>query len=351
MTEFWRGRRVLVTGHTGFKGSWLSLWLAGKGARVFGLALPPASPRDLSVALKSADHVDAVLDDIRTPAVCEASIHRAQPDVVFHLAAQALVRPAYADPIGTWSTNVMGTLNLLQALAKAGRPCAVVVATTDKVYENHEWTQAYRESDGLGGHDPYSASKAATEILVASERRSFLSERGIRIATARAGNVIGGGDRSPDRLVPDLVRAFESGKALEVRNPSSVRPWQHVLDPLNGYMMLAQALAAAQPDAEGAFDFGPGPSGHRTVAELVETCRKHWPGPWAHLQEAGAPHEAGLLKLATEKARSLLGWSPRWDFEAAVENTVKAYRAFAAGEDARTVCKDQIAAFEAGGHP
>lgn len=351
MTEFWRGRRVLVTGHTGFKGAWLTLWLQQKGALVFGLALPPASPRDLSALMDFEHGVPAVLGDIRSQDVCASSVALARPDTVFHLAAQALVRPAYADPVGTWATNVIGTLNLLQALAQAKNPCSVVVATTDKVYENNEWSHAYRETDALGGHDPYSASKAATEILVASERRSFLNGCGIHIATARAGNVIGGGDRSPDRLVPDLVRAFEGGNTLDVRNPASVRPWQHVLDPLQGYMMLAEALAEGRSNIEGAFNFGPGPSGHRTVAELVEACSKHWPGPWTQTQVAGAPHEAGLLKLATEKARSLLGWKPRWDFDTAVRHTITAYRALADGQAARTICAAQIADFVSGDSP
>lgn len=346
MTEFWRGRRVLVTGHTGFKGSWLSLWLKQMGATVSGLSLPAASDRDLSSLLRLNELVDERLADIRSPETCTEAVAAVKPDVVFHLAAQALVRPSFEDPVGTWATNVMGTMNLLQALAQAGRPCSVVVATTDKVYENNEWLHAYRENDALGGYDPYSASKAATEILVSSMRRSFLSSRGVRIATARAGNVIGGGDRAADRLVPDVVRAFESGRPLEVRNPASVRPWQHVLDPLHGYMRLAEALAAGQAGAEGAFNFGPGPSGHRTVAELVDTCRKHWPGASGRSNETGAPHEAGLLKLATEKSRSLLGWRPVWDFEEAVSHTAACYLSLSKGADARATCSAQIAAFE-----
>jgi len=346
MTDFWRGKRVLVTGHTGFKGSWLSLWLSRKGASVHGLALPPASAEDLASLLHIGEFVECNTADIRDLRACQASVTAARPDVVFHLAAQALVRESYDDPLGTWSTNVMGTLNLLHALHEAGRPCSVVVATTDKVYQNSEWAHAYRETDPLGGHDPYSASKAAVEILVASEKLSFLERRGIRVATARAGNVIGGGDRSAFRLVPDIVRAFERGAPLEIRNPQSVRPWQHVLDPLHGYLRLAEALVKGSKAATDAFNFGPDPSGHRTVADLAAAFRLHWPGAQVHSSATDAPHEAALLKLATEKARSLLRWHPVWDFEEAVARTAEAYQVMARGEGARKICESQITAFE-----
>ena len=319
--------RVLVTGHTGFKGSWLSLWLTQLGATVHGLALPPDTTPALFNQLDLAASVDHFVGDIRSADLVADRVWRVQPDVVFHLAAQPLVRLSYGEPALTWETNVMGTVNVLEALRSLDKLCAVVVVTTDKVYENREWLHAYRETDRLGGHDPYSASKSATELAVASWRSSFFNESsGIRIASARAGNVIGGGDWAEDRIVPDLIRALMAGVPVQVRNPDSVRPWQHVLEPLSGYLLLAEKLHLSDSLLlQDAFNFGPGLDGCRSVGDLVTECLQWWPGELEASSVAGAPHEAVLLALATEKASSLLGWQPRWSFAEGVEQTMAWY--------------------------
>jgi CDP-glucose 4,6-dehydratase len=264
MTADWRGRRVLITGHTGFKGSWLSHWLLRRGAEVFGLSLAPDTTPALFDQLGLASRLDHQIGDIRTPGLVAARVAEVQPDAIFHLAAQPLVLRSYADPVETWSTNVMGTLHVLEAARAHDRPCALVVITTDKVYENREWPHPYREPDRLGGHDPYSASKAATELVVASHARAFLQGGPVRLASARAGNVIGGGDWAENRILPDLARALAAGRPLALRNPGAIRPWQHVLDPLAGYMMLAERMLAGAPVPD-AVNFGPetGRSGPR----------------------------------------------------------------------------------------
>ena len=274
----WKGRRVLVTGHTGFKGSWLSALLLSQGAQVFGLALAPDRQPALFEQLGLQPRLGHFTGDIRDSELVARRLRDVRPEVVFHLAAQPLVRRSYRDPLETWSTNVMGTANILDALRDWRDPCAVVVVTTDKVYENREWEHLYREGDRLGGHDPYSASKAATELVVESYRRSYFAEGPVRIATARAGNVIGGGDWSQDRILPDLARTRAAGQPLGVRNAHAVRPWQHVLDPLAGYLLLAERLIAGDPHANAAFNFGPEAADQRTVGELVEAAGIHWPG-------------------------------------------------------------------------
>jgi len=283
--------------------------------------------------------------DIRNASLVADRVHSVQPDAIFHLAAQPLVRHSYSEPALTWDTNVMGTVHLLNALRSLDKLCAVVVATTDKVYENREWPHAYREIDRLGGRDPYSASKAAAELAITSWRSSFLGESSrIRVASARAGNVIGGGDWAENRIVPDLVRALTVGLPVHVRNPSSVRPWQHVLEPLSGYLLLAESLHGSDSSRlQDAFNFGPNPDSFRTVEELVVECLHSWPGQWQALSVAGAPHEAGLLTLATEKARALLGWQPCWSFSDSVKHTVSWYRQ---QEDSRReTCLRQIAEY------
>lgn len=345
----WKGKRVLVTGHTGFKGSWLCEMLLSRGSEVFGLALEPDTRPSLFEQLSLAQRVDHKVADIRDAAAVANRVRTVQPQVVLHLAAQPLVRRSYREPADTWDTNVMGTVHLLEALRHGAQPCAVVVVTTDKVYENREWEHPYRETDPLGGHDPYSASKAATELVVASYRNSFLEAAGIRVATARAGNVIGGGDWSEDRIVPDLARAFAAGRPLRVRNPWAVRPWQHVLDPLAGYLRLIEKLAQPQgPAFERAYNFGPEPSDQRSVEELVEAARTHWDGAWENGAEPNAPHEAGRLALSIERARSGLGWSPHWDFRRAVAETITWYRDVAGGQSPLALTQSQIAVFEAG---
>jgi len=336
---FWNGRRVLLTGHTGFKGSWLALWLSELGARVSGVGLVPDSDPHLFEQLQLERRLQHHhLADIREPMGLVEIVEACQPQVVLHLAAQPLVRRSYRDPLGTWATNVQGSLHLLEALKPLKQPCAVVMVTTDKVYENKEWDYGYRENDRLGGHDPYSASKAAAEIAIASWRKSFCGEAGhqnphLAIATARAGNVIGGGDWAEDRIVPDAMRALARGEAIPVRNPQATRPWQHVLEPLGGYLRLAETLAAAGASNHarpnpfcGAFNFGPSLEANRPVRQLIEEALLHWPGQWLDLSEQDAPHEAGRLHLQIDKAHHQLGWQPRWPFATTVQRTVAWYR-------------------------
>lgn len=346
---FWEGRRVLVTGHSGFKGSWLCEMLLGRGAVVSGLALPPETRPALFDQLGLAVRMDHALGDIRDTGFVTGRLRDVRPEVVLHLAAQPLVRRSYREPLETWATNVMGTAHVLEAVRALDAPCAVVVVTTDKVYENREWEHPYRETDPLGGHDPYSASKAGTELVAASWRKAFFARGGVRLATARAGNVIGGGDWSEDRILPDLARAFGAGSPLLVRNRHAVRPWQHVLDPLAGYLLLAERLSGEDGARfEEGFNFGPEPADQRSVGELVEAAWTHWPGEWVDASDPQAPHEAGRLALSIERARGLLGWQPRWDFARAVAETVGWYRDVAGGADPAERLRAQIAAFGGG---
>lgn len=327
--SFWQGRRVLITGHTGFKGAWLSLWLLNAGARVTGLALPPDTSPSLFEQLGIAGELDHRVGDIRDAGLVAAVVAEVSPDAVFHLAAQSLVLRGYRVPVETWQTNVMGTVHVLEALRALDKPCAAVLVTTDKVYQNQEWEFGYRESDPLGGHDPYSASKAATEVAISCWRHSYLSGASpVRIASARAGNVIGGGDWSENRIVPDMVRALSAGRIVKVRNPRAVRPWQHVLEPLGGYLVLAQKLLESDERRyQDAFNFGPAADSERTVRELVEEGLRHWPGSFEDASDPDMPHEAGRLALSIDRARSRLGWTPRWDFGLTVRETIAWYRA------------------------
>ena len=327
--SFWRDKRVLVTGHTGFKGAWLSLWLAEAGARVTGVALEPETQPALFHQLGLADRMDHRILDIRNADALRGMVAAVQPDAVFHLAAQSLVLRGYREPVGTWDVNVMGTIHLLDALRQLEKPCAAVMITTDKVYENRECEFGYRETDPLGGHDPYSASKAAAEIAISCWRRSFLTgASGVRVAAARAGNVIGGGDWSENRIVPDIARALGAGKPVEIRNRHATRPWQHVLEPLAGYLQLARRLLEHPAGAyQDGFNFGPELEATRTVGELVAACLRHWPGEAVDSSPPDAPHEAGRLSLVIERARSRLGWTPRWGFERGVAETIGWYRA------------------------
>lgn len=344
MSGYWSGRRVLVTGHTGFKGGWLSLWLAQMGAQVSGLALAPDTRPALFDQLDLAAITDHALGDIRDAQAVQARVADTAPEVVFHLAAQPLVLRGYEAPVETWETNVSGTLHLLDALSRARRPVTLVIVTSDKVYENREWEHPYREQDRLGGHDPYSASKAACELLAASWRDSFGGD--LRIATARAGNVIGGGDWAENRIVPDIMRALQAGEPVALRNPQAVRPWQHVLEPLSGYLRLARMLAEDASLAR-AWNFGPATGDFRTVQELTETALARWPGAWRDASRGDAPHEAGLLAVASDLARDRLGWVPRWDFPQAVARTVDWYRGVADGADALGLARAQIADYGA----
>jgi CDP-glucose 4,6-dehydratase len=328
----YNGKRVLVTGHTGFKGAWLCEWLLGLGAEVTGLSLPPPTEPSLFNELGLARRLRHTLGDIQEAEVVRATVQEAKADFVFHLAAQPLVRESYRRPRETFNVNAMGTLNLLEALRDCTRPCAAVFVTTDKCYENREWLHGYRETDALGGRDPYSASKAVAELIIGSYRHSFFQDHPVKIASGRAGNVIGGGDWALDRILPDCIHALQKNKPIPVRNRRATRPWQHVLEPLSGYLWLGASLATPKlrrsdlPSLTSAFNFGPNRDSNRTVAELVEEVLRHWPGRWQDKTDPKAPHEAGLLQLSTDKAAGLLRWFPVWSFAAAVAATVQWYR-------------------------
>lgn len=346
--SFWAGRRVLVTGHTGFKGSWLALWLTRLGARTTGLALGVPTDPSLYELARIGEEVEGFEADVRDLDAVERAFATARPEVVIHMAAQSLVRRAYEDPVGTYAVNAMGTANVLEAARRAGGIGAVLVVTSDKCYENPESGRPHRETDPLGGRDPYSASKAAAEIVTAGYRQSFADPP---TASARAGNVIGGGDWSADRLVPDVMGAALSGGTARIRNPDAVRPWQDVLNPLSGYIALVEALCESNDYAE-PWNFGPREEDSRTVRELLDLLAARWgePLPWELDEEAG-PAEARLLRLDSSKAADRLGWEPRWGLDEAAAGIVSFYRALAAGEDVRAVVEEQIAAFEAGRAP
>lgn len=330
---FWRGRRVLVTGHTGFKGAWLCLWLEKLGAVVTGYALAPATTPSMFVDARVSDRVRSVIGDVCDHARLASVVADAKPEVAFHLAAQSLVRPSYADPVTTFATNVMGTVNVLDVLRRADGLLATIIVTSDKCYENREWVWPYRESDPMGGHDPYSASKGCAELVTASFARSFFE--GGAIASARAGNVIGGGDWSVDRLIPDAIRAFREGKAVRLRNPKSLRPWQHVLEPLGGYLELAERLAAEPSRFAGGWNFGPRDEDVRPVAEVVETLAREWgAGARWEADSGDHPHEAKILRLDATKARSELLWRPRLGLGEASSWTAAWYRDTIGGADA-----------------
>lgn len=327
------GKKVFVTGHTGFKGAWLTEWLLNLGAKVTGFSLPPPTQPSLFDQLGLAERINHIAGDVRDTAALSAAVAAAQPDFIFHLAAQPLVRESYRTPVETYDTNVMGTIHLLEAARQLNKLCAVVCVTTDKCYENKEWVHGYREEDPLGGYDPYSSSKAAAEIAIAAWRRSFFKAHPVKIASARAGNVIGGGDWAADRIVPDCIRALQKREVIAVRNKHATRPWQHVLEPLSGYLWLGAVLAKpsltdfSADHFSSAFNFGPGHDANRTVAELVEQILKHWPGRWADRSDPKAVHEASLLQLTTDKSNALLGWSPAWSFAETIRETVTWYAA------------------------
>lgn len=350
-TDVWRGRRVLVTGHTGFKGSWLALWLHAMGAEVTGLALAPDEP-----SLFAGARLDALIThgvgDIRDVGVVARAIERARPELVFHLAAQPLVRLSYAEPVETYATNVMGTVHVLEAVRQVGGVNGVVCVTSDKCYENREWDWPYREADPMGGHDPYSSSKGCAELVIAAWRRSYLADSGPALASVRAGNVIGGGDWARDRLIPDLVRAFANGTTPLIRSPDAVRPWQHVLEALGGYLMIAERLLAGDRRFADAWNFGPVDEDARPVNWIVDRMRTAWRdgANEARLDNGEGtmhPHEAGLLRLDSSRARTVLGWRPSLRLGQAIDWIVDWHKRVYAGDDPRAVTLEQLAHYSA----
>ena len=344
--QFWRGRRVLVTGHTGFKGAWLTLWLHRLGAQVTGVGLAPATNPSLFELARIDTLCESHLCDIREAAPIARLVQASRPEIVFHLAAQALVRAGYRDPVGTFATNVQGTVHVLDALRAVDSVRAAVVVTTDKVYQNLEHAYPYRETDALGGHDPYSASKAAAEMVAASYRTSFLAEKNIAVATARAGNVIGGGDWADDRLIPDAMRAWNADQTLQIRRPQAVRPWQHVLEPLSGYLQLAAHLWR-DPALADSYNFGPHTSDAATVQEVVLQAQSiYGKGQVTWGVGSEGPHEAGWLALEIARARTVLGVRPRWSLAQSVLRTVHWYRQQHTGQTALSACDADLQVFE-----
>jgi CDP-glucose 4,6-dehydratase len=350
--NFWHGKRVFLTGHTGFKGGWAALWLASKGAKVRGFALDPCTEPNLFTEAKIGSVIEDIRGDIRNGAAVDDALTGFAPDVVLHMAAQPLVRYSYADPIGTFETNVIGTARVLDAVRRTPSVRAVVSITTDKCYENKEWLWGYRETDPLGGYDPYSSSKACAEIVSAAYRQSFfpigkIDAHRCGIATARAGNVIGGGDWSMDRLIPDLVRGFLAGDPVRIRRPHAIRPWQHVLEPVFGYLQLAEKLYTADPSFATAFNFGPSDDDAQTVGWIVERMTSFWSGnaSWV-LDEDPSVHEAGYLKLDASRARAELAWHPRLRLDTTLHWLVDWYKAWQSGADMHHFTLHQIAEYE-----
>lgn len=350
------GKKVLLTGHTGFKGAWLTLWLERLGAEVTGLALAP-EPDSVFVTAGVASSCRHLEADVRSFEQVRALVAATKPDIVFHLAAQALVRKSYTEPLATIETNINGTAHVLEAIRVTGQRCAVVVVSSDKCYENREWVYGYREDDAMGGYDPYSMSKGATELVTSSWRRSFfppakLAEHGVAIASARAGNVIGGGDWAADRIVPDCIRSLSKGLPIGVRSPRAIRPWQHVLEPLGGYLLLGVRLLGRERVADfcEGWNFGPEAASAQPVSALATALVKAWgAGEWVDQSDPKAHHEASLLRLSIDKAHAKLGWQPRWNFAETIMRTVAWYHAQldgASAEELRALSLDQISAYE-----
>lgn len=350
---FWQGKRVLVTGHTGFKGCWLSLWLQALGAHVVGYALSPPTQPSLFEIAHVADDMVSILGDVRDLNYLQAVMAEHQPEIVIHMAAQPLVRYSYEHPVETFSTNVLGTVNVLEAVRRTGGVRVLVCITSDKCYENKEWVWGYREEDRLGGHDPYSSSKGCAELVISAYRRSYFpperyEEHGVALASTRAGNVIGGGDWAQDRLIPDIMRAILENRPVIIRNPNAIRPWQHVLEPLNGYLCLAERLWSDGPRFAQAWNFGPDSANAKTVGWIVDYLTRQW-GEGARWELDGSehPHEDTFLKLDCSKAHSLLGWAPKLSLATALEWIIEWYRGYRQQADMRTLTEAQIERFEA----
>lgn len=344
---FWRGKRVFLTGHTGFKGGWLALWLSQMGAEVHGYALAPSTDPSFYFVTGLSEHLaSSTIADIRDADRLRAAMRSAAPEIVLHLAAQPLVRDSYAAPVETYAVNVMGSVNLFEAVRQTTGVKAVVNVTTDKCYENRERNEPYTEDEALGGYDPYSSSKACSELVTSAYRRSFLTEQGVALASARAGNVIGGGDWSADRLLPDFLRAIDAGQTLTIRYPYAIRPWQHVLEPLSGYLQLAERLYTEHSAFAEAWNFGPEEADSRPVEWLVDKLCVRVPGADWRREVAPQPHEAGTLKLDSSKAKQRLKWRPRWPLEQALAHTVDWHLAWRKGVDMRAFSLQQIATYE-----
>lgn len=341
--EVFAGKRIWLSGHTGFKGSWLAEWLLNLGAEVYGFALATDTAPSLFDQNELASRLTHQVGDIRDSQRLTESLTAARPDFVFHLAAQPLVRRSYALPVETYETNVLGTIHVLEAMRTLSDPCTAVMVTTDKCYENREHGEPYREEDHLGGRDPYGSSKAMAEIAIAAYRQSYFERPGsvVRVASARAGNVIGGGDWAEDRIVPDSIRALQRGESIAVRNPHATRPWQHVLEPLSGYLWLAARLSL-NPATPKALNFGPDPECNRCVQDLVTEILRNWPGAWSDASDPRALHEAKLLSLCIDKARSLLAWRPVWGFSETLAETVRWYREVSLGASSVDLTRAQI---------
>ena len=345
-TQFWAGKRILLTGHTGFKGAWLSFWLQRLGADVTGISLAPTTTPSLFYLADIGNTIESHFCDIRDTEKLNNLMQQIQPEIVFHLAAQALVRESYANPVATFSTNVMGTTNLLNSLRTSQSTKVAIMVTTDKVYKNKEWQWPYKETDEQGGYDPCSASKAASEIVINSFRDAFLKNQGIAIASARAGNVIGGGDWSENRLIPDTIKAWQADDLVNIRSPNAIRPWQHVLEPLFSYITLAEEMWN-NPDLASAYNFGPNANKAATVKEIIDIAKVSFPRGKVHFEDGTeGPHEAGLLTLDTSKARSILAIKPRWDLKETISRTMNWYQAQHQGQDTKKLCESDIIAFE-----
>jgi CDP-glucose 4,6-dehydratase len=345
--EFWRGKRIFLTGHTGFKGGWLALWLADMDAEVYGYALtPPKEPNLFLVANLQAHIARSTIADIRDASALSQAMQVAQPDIVLNLAAQPLVRYSYVSPVETYAVNVMGTVNLLEAVRQIPSIKTVVNITTDKCYENREWVWPYRENEAMGGFDPYSSSKACSELVTAAYRRSFLEPAGIHLASARAGNVVGGGDWAADRLTPDFLRALDAGKSLIVRSPLAMRPWQHVLEPLSGYLMLAEKLFTEGQAFAEAWNFGPDEADTKPVQWIVEYLHSLMPDATWQCDASPRPHEANILRLDSSKAKAQLGWRPRWNLQKALGTTLAWHQAWKQGLDMAAISAQQIEEYE-----
>jgi CDP-glucose 4,6-dehydratase len=347
VSDFWQGKKVFLTGHTGFKGGWLSLWLESLGAQVYGYALKPSTtPNLFSIANVGKSLAASTIADIRDSLALEKAMLSAQPDIVFHLAAQPLVRYSYAEPVETYSTNVMGTVNLFEAVRKTPSVRAVINITTDKCYENRESLKPYTEDDAMGGYDPYSSSKGCSELVTAAYRRSFLAEAGVAVATARAGNVIGGGDWSEDRLIPDFLRAIDKNETLVIRSPNAIRPWQHVLEPLSGYLQLAERLYMQGEQFAQGWNFGPSDHDAQTVAWILDKLTNMTTVAMWTLDKEPQLHEANYLKLDSSKANTQLGWQARWNLETALLKIIDWHQHFKNGADMHKFSLMQIADYQ-----